>query len=122
MGGRGGSSGKGKGGGGGGGSSGGDVGSKIASDLNGKRWVSPDGSKERIYLNDTDTLASTIGLKYTTYKSGAIKSATLNGEKISNSKANDIFSNLQGAYYDVKTGTLHTNSGALDRAFKSKYK
>lgn len=58
-------------------------------------WVG--GSNRRIYIN-LEHLESVFGLSCSTYKSGSIKSATLNGEAISNSKATKMA--LSKHYYD----------------------
>lgn len=68
-------------------------------ELGGNRWQK--GGHDRIYL-DSKTLAEAIGLEAETYKTGNICSATLKGEKISNSEAGRIYGALGGAnlYYD----------------------
>jgi len=80
----------------------------------GRTWVNPDGTKRRIYFPE-NLLAELIGLKVTTYKTGNISSASLNGQKISNGKADQIRTTLRygKAYFDCMDGTVKTeNLGA----------
>ena len=74
----------------------------------GNRWTK---KGDRLYLTDAFML-SAVGLEYECYKTGNIASATLNGEKISNSKAGKIASFLRFAkiYVDLETGEL-VNAG-----------
>lgn len=74
----------------------------------GNRWTK---KGDRLYLTDTFMLTA-IGLEYECYKTGNICSATLNGEKISNSKAGKIASFLRFAkiYVDLETGEI-VNAG-----------
>ena len=67
-----------------------------------KRWTK--GTHDRLYIN-----ATSLGLKYETYKSGSIRSATFNGEEISNSRAGRMLA--MKMYIDVTTGELHTTNG-----------
>ncbi len=71
----------------------------------GKEWIKED--MHRIYINNLETI---YGLQTTSYKTGNISSATLNGEKISNSRARQLSCDLSCAkiYYDVKTGKIET--------------
>ncbi len=71
----------------------------------GKEWIKED--MHRIYINNLETI---YGLQTTSYKTGNISSATLNGEKISNSRARQLSCDLSCAkiYYDVKTGKFET--------------
>ena len=73
----------------------------------GRTWVSPDGSKRRIYFAET-LLADLIGFRYTTYKTGNISSASLQGAKLSNGKADTLRQALRGstAYFDCVTQQL----------------
>lgn len=68
-------------------------------ELGGKRWQKREHN--RIYL-ESAILSKAIGLEAETYKTGNISSATLNGEKISNSQAGKIYGALGSAnlYYD----------------------
>ena len=59
--------------------------------------------KKRIYFNDNQ-LAKVFGLVVARYKSGAIKNAELNGEKISNSKAGKIIAN--NPYFDCLSNSF----------------
>ena len=67
-----------------------------------KRWTK--GTYDRLYIN-----ATSLGLEYETYKSGSIRSATFNGEEISNSRAGRMLA--MKMYIDVTTGELHTTNG-----------
>ena len=69
----------------------------------GKEWIKED--MHRIYINNLEKI---YGLETTSYKTGNISSATLNGEKISNSRARQLSCDLSCAkiYYDVKTGKI----------------
>ena len=67
-----------------------------------KRWTK--GTHDRLYIN-----ATSLGLEYETYKSGSIRSATFNGEEISNSRAGRMLA--MKMYIDVTTGELHTTNG-----------
>ena len=67
-----------------------------------KRWTK--GTYDRLYIN-----ATSLGLEYETYKSGSIRSATFNGEEISNSRAGRMLA--MKMYIDVATGELHTTNG-----------
>ena len=69
-------------------------------------WTKPGTTEERLYL-DEDKAAAFIGLNVIRYKSGSIKNATLNGEEISNNKADKIFFSMGRAYYDVASETWH---------------
>lgn len=74
----------------------------------GNRWTK---KGDRLYLEDAFML-SAVGLEYDCYKTGNICSATLNGEKISNSKAGKIASFLRFAkiYVDLESGEI-VNAG-----------
>ena len=76
----------------------------------GKLWESSDGRVKRLYLKPYN-----LGLKTEKYKTGNIKSATVNGEPISNSRAGGLL-NME-AYINLKTGKLE---GSDAREF-SKY-
>jgi len=67
------------------------------------RWTK--GDMDRLYFNIADNGALDIDR----YKSGNICSAYLDGEKISNSRANRILSTR--AYLDLKTGETVVASG-----------
>ena len=59
--------------------------------IGGNEWRG--GPHHRIYFNDLPKL---LGLRYETYGTGNIKSATLNGKGLSNSKAAKIISSTYG--------------------------
>lgn len=67
------------------------------------RWTK--GDKDRLYFNIADNGVLDIDR----YKSGSIRSAYLDGEKISNSRANRILATR--AYLDIKTGEVIVASG-----------
>ena len=90
--------------------------------IGGNRWQK--GDLDRVYFND---LADLYGLDYTTYKTGNIMSASLGGEKISNSKASKILSSLNFGklWYDCHTNEFHHRGldayfGDLIQAIQSK--
>ena len=70
----------------------------------GRTWVSNDGTKRRIYFPET-LLAELIGFTYSTYKTGNISGASLNGNKLSNGKAERLRTDLRfgKAYFDCNT-------------------
>lgn len=74
----------------------------------GSRWRK---KGDRLYLEDAFML-SAVGLEYDCYKTGNICSATLNGEKISNSKAGKIISFIRFSkiYVDLESGEI-VNAG-----------
>lgn len=65
------------------------------------------GTMYRIYIND---LARWYGLQYTTYKTGNVSSAKLDGEPISNGKASDLLRDLYWAklWLDVKDDKFYS--------------
>ena len=67
----------------------------------GSEWQK--GEHHRIYFNN---LCELFGLSYSVYKSGNISAATLDGERISNSRAKEIKFALAGAkvWYDLNSG------------------
>jgi len=69
----------------------------------GKLWRK--GNQARFYFSNLEEL---YGLRTNNYKSGNVRSATLNGEKISNSRAHDIINMLRGkqVYIDAMKGEL----------------
>jgi len=67
--------------------------------IGGSEWIR--GDKHRIYFND---LPKWYGLQYTTYNTGNVKSAQLDGQPISNSQARGIIYGLDKIWYDVKNG------------------
>jgi hypothetical protein len=79
----------------------------------GKEWTS--GAKHRIYFNDLHTW---YGLTGETYNTGNISYAELDGEKISNSRARKIISELSlcKVWYDFDDSKYHA-SGFRDIAF-----
>ena len=69
--------------------------------LGGNEWKNY--GKHRIYLN-IDVQMKLLGLEVTSYKTGNIKHAKLNGEDISNTRAAKIIGSLDKFWYDVRTG------------------
>lgn len=69
-------------------------------EIGGNRWQK--GGKDRVYFS-AGVAAELIGLRYDSYKTGNISSATLKGESISNSSCKSILLALTDAnlYYDV---------------------
>lgn len=72
-------------------------------EMGASRWTK--GGHDRLYLNGA--VSDLIGLKIECYKSGNISSATLNGEKISNSKAGKILYGFSGTYLDLSDCMLY---------------
>lgn len=80
--------------------------------LGGKLWEK--GSMRRVYFNDAHEL---IGLQYNTYGTGSISSATLNGEKISNSECKRILNRIGKIYFDLTDNKIrgtYTEPSMLD--------
>ena len=67
------------------------------------RWTK--GDHDRLYLNGA--AKKIVGLETEHYNSGNIRSATLKGEKISNSRARRISDVICNAYIDLNTGKLY---------------
>ena len=63
------------------------------------------GDRQRLYLNDAGSKIA--GLEYDTYKSGNISYASYEGERISNAQGLRILGVANGAWVDLKSGTLH---------------
>lgn len=57
--------------------------------------------KRRIYLNTAESFKTFFGFEFSKYNSGNISRASLNGEKISNSKAAKILAEKH--YFDCNT-------------------
>lgn len=74
--------------------------------LGGKEWIS--GNNHRIYFNNLSKYYD--GLNVSRYGTGNISSATLGGEKLSNTKARELMSELDNGklWYDVKTGQFES--------------
>ena len=71
-------------------------------------WTHPRTSEERLYL-DQDAACRFIGLAVQRYKSGGIKHATLDGERVSNTLAFRIVGSMHRAYYSVTTGKWYAD-------------
>lgn len=71
--------------------------------LGGSEWIK--GDYHRVYFNG-DALCEIIGLSISTYKTGNVSFAVMNGEKISNTKASSLRSRLFTGkfWFDAKTG------------------
>lgn len=72
--------------------------------IGGTRWTQY--GKDRIYLN-TAELTELLGLRTTRYNTGNICSATLGGERISNSAARRMLDEIGGDakfWYDLQSG------------------
>jgi hypothetical protein len=83
----------------------------------GNEWMA--GGKHRIYFND---LTELFGLDYGTFKSsGRVSGATLDGERISNTRAEEIRTALSGKiYYDVTDGRFYSRDIGSCRDFERK--
>jgi len=81
--------------------------------IGGRRWTS--GSMDRVYFND---LAAWLGLEYTTYKSGNVSGAKLNGEDISNGSAKRLLADLSSSkfWFDCNTGEFASKFLSDERA------
>jgi len=67
--------------------------------LGGTEWIKDE--HHRIYFN-TDAIVKIINLELTFYNTGNISSARLDGEQISNSKANQLLQKINGKlWYDI---------------------
>lgn len=62
-----------------------------------KRWTRY--GNDRLYLRGIEKL---IGLEYKKYNTGNIKSASLQGDEISNSRCYRILGTLDKGYYDIQ--------------------
>lgn len=73
--------------------------------------------KHRIYFND---LGSRLGVETSRYNTGNICSATLYGEKISNSAAKRILSRAaySKVWYDLADDEFHTTGELWDEEFE----
>lgn len=67
----------------------------------GKRWTKY--NKDRIYID-----ATTLGLEVESYKTGNVRSATWQGESISNADARRLLGSK--VYVDVADGTVHVST------------
>lgn len=77
---------------------------KVLVELGGKVWEK--NGKNRVYFNQ-ELILKAMGLKYTTYNTGNISSASLRGETISHAECGRILSNIDSAYYDFEDGLFH---------------
>jgi len=84
--------------------------------IGGSEWEAY--GKHRVYFSK-EVLLSLYGLEYSTYKSGSVASAKLDGEKISNGQAQDIVNacRMGKAFYDVKEDKVVTTNGLGDYGF-----
>lgn len=69
-----------------------------------RRWTK--GAKDRLYIN-----ASDLGLVCTYYNTGNIRSAHLNGDSISNSRARKM--KAAKTFIDLHTDILYSDDSAL---------
>lgn len=67
------------------------------------RWTKY--GKDRLYFNTREFL-NNIGLCFEEYNSGNISNATLNGEKISNSKCRKLIGYFNNMWYNIIDGKL----------------
>jgi|SRR3989304_1750650 len=77
-------------------------------EMGGNYWEK--GSMQRVYFN-AEAILKLAGYEYTTYNTGNISSARLNGEGISNSEMRRVTSvlNLGKFYFDVTTSKFMQN-------------
>ena len=73
----------------------------------GKLWEK--GEHSRIYLN-AEEVAKVIGFAWQSYKTGNVKNASFNEEKISNSKMQKVFDAIDGVFYDNLAKTINSES------------
>lgn len=94
---------------------------KILLKEGGKKWSK--NGKERVYLDDS-LIAKLIGLKYSTYSNGNISSASIQGEKISNSDARSYVQSIMRMklFYDLKEGKFNFNGGEFEKEIVKKIK
>src|SRR5690606_27593466 len=74
-------------------------------EIGGSRWQK--GEMDRVYFND---LADRFGLRASFYGTGNVSSASLNGEKISNTKATRMLAGFSLAkfWFDVPAGEFQS--------------
>jgi hypothetical protein len=86
-------------------------------EIGGNEWIK--NEHHRVYFN-SDIQAKLIGLTCSYYNTGNIRSASLNGDQISNSEAKRILSSIGYGYgklwYDVKTDSWGHRDIADSRA------
>lgn len=73
----------------------------------GKEWKSDDGRHHRVYF-DAEARMNAIGAVVSFYKTGNISSASLNGKKISNTKARKMEDG--SLFYDVNRDAWNGNT------------
>jgi hypothetical protein len=79
----------------------------LAEQFNGNHWQK--GDHNRVYFNSWD-IAKHQGLQWSGYNSGNIRSASLDGSKISNSEARRILNGFaRKIWYDLNSGEFHTD-------------
>jgi len=83
--------------------------------IGGKYWQSQDGSKQRVYFNNWPEF---IGLKCSTYNTGNISNATLDGETISNGAAKRLLGSINKVWFDLGTQQYSVDTGFGDATKK----
>ena len=81
--------------------------------MGGRRWTK--GGHDRVYI-PVALSCDMIGLRVSRYGSGNVSSATLNGDRISNTMTREMLTDLDGIYYDVaadKFTSCHGVASAL---------
>ena len=78
----------------------------VAISLGARPWVPSNGGSARYYLNDWSAL---IGLDIDRYNTGNIMSASLKGQRISNTKANELLQRIDKIWLD-ESGVIHMKS------------
>lgn len=78
----------------------------LVNDFDGSLWENY--GKSRIYFNGPE-IAESQGLSWSNYNSGNISSASLNGDKVSNSECKRILGGFQWVkvWYDVASGKFY---------------
>lgn len=75
-------------------------------ELGAKRWSK--AGKDRLYLNDAGLKLAELDIDR--YNTGNISSATMAGDKISNSKAGKIIPAVSQGYIDLESGKVVINN------------
>lgn len=94
---------------------------KILKQLEGMGKLWEKGGNIRFYLDSDKALKNAIGLTIDRYKSGAISSAKIKGEKISNNKAWKISSSANNSYIDLVNRKVVSDNEDIIKFFSSKF-
>lgn len=85
-------------------------------DMGAQRWEKY--GKDRLYIGQAGE--KILNLDIERYKSGSISSATIDGQKISNSDAARYIMSFSEAYIDLNTGKLEGSKGRYSDEFIKK--